>query len=317
MKIAFVFSGQGAQYVGMGQEIYENYPQAKQVFAEASAAIGYDMTKLCFFENDQLHLTEFTQPAILTVSTAIAKVLKEVFDIRPQAAAGLSLGEYSALVESGALSFSETVPLLQKRGKYMTEAVPLGEGAMSAIMGLDRALVEQKCQEASQFGIVQPANYNMPGQIAIAGTTKAVEKAEELLQKAGAKRVIRLNVSGPFHTPLLEPAAQKLALALEKVTVNPMRIPVVTNLTGKQIATKEMIRPTLVQQVKSPVYWEDSVRTMIEDGVDTFIEVGPGKTLTSFIRKISKEVTVQNVENRKTLEKTVAYLSEKRGESSC
>lgn len=302
MKVAFVFSGQGAQYAGMGKELYENFPVAKKVFDQSTAAAGYDMAELCFTENEQLNLTEYTQPAILTMSVAVAEILKEL-GIKPDAVAGLSLGEYSALVESGALDFSEAVQLVQKRGRYMTEAVPAGVGAMSAIMGLDRQAVEAACQKASAEGIVVPANYNMPGQIVIAGETHAVELAETYLTEAGAKRVIRLNVSGPFHTVLLEPAASKLATELAQVTVHPMNLPVVTNFTGQVIADETEIKNTLVQQVMSPVRWEECVETLIAQGVDTFIEVGPGRALTGFIKKISKEVTVQNVEDLKTLEK--------------
>ncbi|WP_314061038.1 ACP S-malonyltransferase [uncultured Vagococcus sp.] len=308
MKVAFVYSGQGAQYVGMGQELYDNYPTYRQVFDEASEVLGFDMAALCFNEDTALNETEYTQPAILTMSVALSAVLKEL-GYKPDMVAGLSLGEYSALVESGALSFKEAVTLVKKRGKFMTEAVPEGVGAMSAVMGLSRQEVEVACEKASSKGLVVAANYNMPTQIAIAGEVDAVAYAEELLTEMGARRVIRLNVSGPFHTKLLEPAAKKLAEELKKVRVNPMRIPVVTNVTGQVIGSEEAIIPTLVKQVMSPVYWQDCVETLIAEGVDTFIEVGPGKALTGFIKKIDKTVTVQNVENVKTLEKVAAILS--------
>lgn len=308
MKVAFVYSGQGAQYVGMGQELYESYPAYRQVFDEASQVLGFDMAALCFNEDTELNETEYTQPAILTMSMAISAVLKEL-GFKPDRVAGLSLGEYSALVESGALSFKEAVALVKQRGKFMTEAVPQGVGAMSAVMGLSRQEVEAACEKASSKGLVVAANYNMPTQIAIAGEVEAVAYAEEILTEMGARRVIRLNVSGPFHTTLLEPASLKLADELEKVTINEMAIPVVTNVTGKVIASKEEIVPTLVKQIMSPVYWQDCVETLIAEGVDTFIEVGPGKALTSFIKKIDKRVTVQNVENLKTLEKVKTILN--------
>ncbi|MBP1041931.1 ACP S-malonyltransferase [Vagococcus sp. BWB3-3] len=308
MKVAFVYSGQGAQYVGMGQELYDNYPTYRQVFDEASEVLGFDMAALCFNEDTALNETEYTQPAILTMSVALSAVLKEL-GYKPDMVAGLSLGEYSALVESGALSFKEAVALVKKRGKFMTEAVPQGVGAMSAVMGLSRQEVETACEKASSKGLVIAANYNMPTQIAIAGEVEAVAYAEELLTEMGARRVIRLNVSGPFHTKLLEPAAEKLAEELKNVRINQMEIPVVTNVTGQVISSEEAIIPTLVKQVMSPVYWQDCVETLIAEGVDTFIEVGPGKALTGFIKKIDKTVTVQNVENLKTLEKVTAILS--------
>ncbi len=307
MKVAFVYSGQGAQYVGMGQELYDNYLTYRQVFDEASEVLGFDMAALCFNEDTALNETEYTQPAILTMSVALSAVLKEL-GYKPDMVAGLSLGEYSALVESGALSFKEAVALVKKRGKFMTEAVPQGVGAMSAIMGLSRQEVEAACEKASSKGLVIAANYNMPTQIAIAGEVEAVAYAEELLTEMGARRVIRLNVSGPFHTKLLEPAAEKLAEELKNVSIKQMEIPVVTNVTGQVISSAEAIIPTLVKQVMLPVYWQDCVETLIAEGVDTFIEVGPGKALTGFIKKIDKTVTVQNVENLKTLEKVTTIL---------
>lgn len=310
MKVAFVYSGQGSQYVGMGQELYDAYPVYRQVFQEASDVLGFEMAELCFNEGTELNATEYTQPAILTMSMAISAVLKEEIGVTPAMVAGLSLGEYSALVESGALAFQEAVALVKQRGKFMTEAVPKGVGAMSAVMGLSRQEVEEACQKASSKGVVIAANYNMPTQIAIAGEVEAVAYAEEILTEIGARRVIRLNVSGPFHTTLLEPASIKLAEVLGQVTVNEMKIPVVTNVNGSLIPSKEAIIPTLVKQVMSPVYWQDCVETLIAEGVDTFIEVGPGKALTGFIKKIDKTVTVQNVENLKTLAKVKQLLKD-------
>lgn len=303
MKIAFVYSGQGAQYLGMGQEFYETFPTYRSIIDQGSAILGYDLQDLMVNQEAKLNETVYTQPAILAMSVALTAVLKEELNLEPTAVAGLSLGEYSALIASQALSYEEGIALVEKRGRFMTEAVPAGVGAMSAVMGLSREVVEATCAEASSKGLVIAANYNMPTQIAIAGEVAAVAYAEELLTAKGARRVIRLNVSGPFHTALLKPAADQLAVALGETTVSEMQLPVVTNVTGQVIPTQAEIVPTLVKQVMSPVYWQDCVETLIADGYDTFVEVGPGKALSSFIKKINKNVTVQNVDNLKTLEK--------------
>lgn len=304
MKIAFVYSGQGAQYPGMGQDLYEEYEVVRNVFEEASAALEMDVAALCFEDNDKLNKTTYTQPAILTLSIAIDALLKEK-GIEPEMVAGLSLGEYSAFVKAEVLDFTTAVKLVKKRGQYMTDAVPAGKGAMSAVMGLDRDTILEACNEASDLGVVSPANYNMPGQIAIAGIKEAVEKAGELLLKKGAKRVVPLQVSGPFHTTLLAPAAEQLAKAIKQVTIKEPKLPIISNTTAKVFSSKEEIAEVMVKQVISPVYWEDSIKKMIDLGVDTFIEVGPGKTLSSFIKKIDKSVTIMNVENKKSLEKTL------------
>lgn len=303
MKIAFVYSGQGAQYLGMGQEFYETFPTYRSIIDQGSAILGYDLQDLMVNQEAKLNETVYTQPAILAMSVALTAVLKEELNLEPTAVAGLSLGEYSALIASQALSYEEGIALVEKRGRFMTEAVPAGVGAMSAVMGLSREVVEATCAEASSKGLVIAANYNMPTQIAIAGEVAAVAYAEELLTAKGARRVIRLNVSGPFHTALLKPAADQLAVALGETTFSEMQLPVVTNVTGQVIPTQAEIVPTLVKQVMSPVYWQDCVETLIADGYDTFVEVGPGKALSSFIKKINKNVTVQNVDNLKTLEK--------------
>lgn len=303
MKIAFVYSGQGAQYLGMGQEFYEIFPTYRSIIDQGSAILGYDLQDLMVNQEAKLNETVYTQPAILAMSVALTAVLKEELNLEPTAVAGLSLGEYSALIASQALSYGEGIALVEKRGRFMTEAVPAGVGAMSAVMGLSREVVEATCAEASSKGLVIAANYNMPTQIAIAGEVAAVAYAEELLTAKGARRVIRLNVSGPFHTALLKPAADQLAVALGKTTFSEMQLPVVTNVTGQVIPSQAEIVPTLVKQVMSPVYWQDCVETLIADGYDTFVEVGPGKALSSFIKKINKNVTVQNVDNLKTLEK--------------
>ncbi|MFL2132270.1 ACP S-malonyltransferase [Desemzia sp. FAM 24101] len=309
MKTAFVYSGQGAQYAGMGKELYEEYDSVKDIFQQASEALQLDMQSLCFEENDLLNQTMYTQPAILTVSMAIDALLTEK-GLQPDVVAGLSLGEYSAFVKAGVLSFPEALQLVKKRGQYMTEAVPLGEGAMAAVMGLDRLIIEQICQEvAEEYGVVSPANYNMPGQIAIAGLKESVEIASKRLSEAGAKRVVPLTVSGPFHTSLLEPAARQLKEEIKTVKIMNPSIPIISNTTGKPIEDAEAIQELMVKQVMSPVYWEDSIQKMIDMGVDTFIEIGPGKTLSSFIKKIDKTVQIMNVENIKSLEKTLQKLA--------
>lgn len=307
MKTAFVFSGQGAQYSGMGKELYDNYSCVKEVFDKADEALGLKISEICFSEDDRLNETEYTQPAILTMSVAISKLIEEK-GLKPDFVAGLSLGEYSALVSSGALDFVEVVKLVKKRGRFMTEAVPRGEGAMSAVLNLDAQLIDEACKEAGSVGRVMIANYNCPGQIAIAGDVAAVAKAEELVLEKGAKRVVRLNVSGPFHTTLLKPASDKLNIELKEITINDMSVPVITNVTGDLIADKNDIVDILTKQVMSSVKWEQSIQRMIELGVDTFIELGPGKTLSSFIKKISKNVNVYNIEDIKTLEKTCGGL---------
>lgn len=307
MKIGFVYSGQGAQYHGMGKDLYDEYPTYAQTIDEATAALGWDMAALSFEEETQLNLTEYTQPAVLSMSIGLHRVLIEK-GIQPAMVAGLSLGEYSALVASGAVDFSDAVQLVQKRGRWMTEAVPAGVGAMSAIINIPREIVEAACEEASVKGLVIPANYNMPGQIVISGEVVGVEQAEKILSSYERSRIIRLNVSGPFHTTLLEPAAQKLAKELDTLTIRDMQLPVITNLTGQVIQSKEEIVPTLVQQVKSPVYWEDCVRTMLDQGVDTFIELGPGKALKGFIKKIDRSVNVENIESVSTLDKSLHKL---------
>ncbi len=303
---AFMFSGQGSQYTGMGKELYEQFPEYRAVYDTASQSLGYDLAKLSFEENDLLSQTEYTQPALLTMSTAGFTILEKI-GMHPDYLLGLSLGEYSALVASSALDFSEAVALVQKRGRFMTEAVPEGLGAMCAVLGLDSALVEEACVQAAESGKVYVANYNTVGQVVISGEKSAVEKAAALLSAQGGKTIM-LNVSGPFHTELLKPAAEKLRAELLKLSIKEPKIPVITNLTGEKIPSKDEIIPTLTRQVMSPVLWEKSIRHLLSLGVDTFIEIGPGKTLCGFVKKIDKSVAIYNVENLSTLEKLKSSL---------
>jgi [acyl-carrier-protein] S-malonyltransferase len=301
-KIAFLFPGQGAQYLEMGKEIANNFARSKEIFNIANEALGFNIEKICNEEEETLNNTEYTQPAILTATIAILEAVKEN-GIKADVVAGLSLGEYSALVASGALGFEEAVRLVRKRGKYMEEAVPKGEGSMAAILGLDKDIVDRICNEI--VGTVMPANYNCPGQIVIAGESSAVSKACEKLSEAGAKRVIKLNVSGPFHTPMLSTAAKKLANELENIQIGKMKIQYITNVTADYVNDESEIKEFLINQVVSPVKWEESIRRMIDDGVDTFIEVGPGKSLSGFMKKIDKTKKILNVQDMKSLSKAI------------
>ncbi|HWQ30525.1 MAG TPA: ACP S-malonyltransferase [Negativicutes bacterium] len=310
-KIACIFPGQGAQYPGMGKEIAENYKEAMDIFELASERLGIDMKKLCFEGNEEeLKKTENTQPSILTTSIALLEVLK-LRGIEPHVTAGLSLGEYSALVASKAISFADAVELVKKRGKYMQEAVPAGEGTMAAIMGMERESVEECLKMASGYGVVEAANYNCPGQIVIAGQTKAVEQACTIMKERGAKRAIVLPVSAPFHSSLLKPAGEKLAKDLENMDIRDNSMPVVSNVNAQVIMDKYEIKKCLIEQVSSSVLWEDSIRHMIDMGVDTFIEVGPGKTLSAFVKKIDKSLYVYNVEDMESLENTIVSIRER------
>jgi [acyl-carrier-protein] S-malonyltransferase len=309
-KIAFIFSGQGAQYAGMGKELFENVPESKEVFLKANEILGYDMAKLCFEGPDsELNKTENTQPSVLTVSIAALRAL-EGKGIKPYVTAGFSLGEYSALVCSGVLSFEEAVALVRKRGKYMSEAVPEGKGTMAAIIGLDREKVLEVCARASEFGVAEAVNFNCPGQIVIAGEVEAVEKAMEFAKEAGAMKAIRLQVSGPFHSSLLRLASEKLGEELKKLTLKEIQVPILSNINASYISEGKEFYDILPKQAMSPVFWEDIIRKMLEDGVDTFIEFGPGKTLSSFVKKIDRKVSVLNVEDLKSLDKAIETLKQ-------
>lgn len=306
MKTAFLFSGQGAQYSGMGKELYSQEKIVSDTFQEASDVLGYDMSALCFTDNDRLNLTEFTQPAILTVSVAFWRLLKGK-GIVADAAAGLSLGEYSALVAAGALDFQEAVALVEKRGRYMANAAPKGVGKMVAVMNAPLNVIEEACQTASKLGIVAPANYNTPQQIVIGGEALAVDQAVNLLKAAGIKRIIELNVSGPFHTKLLEPAAEKLAEALASIQLKELKIPVISNTTA-QVMKQEEIKELLEQQVKSPVRFYESIETLKAMGITHMVEIGPGKVLTGFLKKIDKAITTARVEDSETLANAIELL---------
>ncbi len=311
MKTVFMFSGQGAQYAGMGKELYQNYSVAKDIFDRADQVLGYSIKDICFQDEEKLGETEFAQPAILTMSIAAMKVLEEQ-GVRADMTAGLSLGEYSAYVASGAMDFEEAVALVQKRGKFMAEAVPSGEGAMYAIIGLDQESVEAACREAVEegLGLAVPANYNAPGQIVIAGKTPAAKRAAELAKEKGAKLAVKLKVSGPFHTSLLQPVSDRLKPELEKMHISDMKIPVYTNVDAQAVASKDDIIPILTRQICCPVRWENIIRNMSEAGADTFIELGPGKALNGFVKRTLKGVTILNVEDLSSLDKTMKKLHE-------
>ncbi|WP_167957528.1 ACP S-malonyltransferase [Anaerosporobacter faecicola] len=303
-KTAFLFPGQGAQYVGMAKDFYEQIEESKDIFERANQVLDFDVIKMCFEENEELNLTEYTQAAMLTACVSILQAVKKK-GIKAEITAGLSLGEYAALVAGDVLSFEDAVKLVRKRGIYMSSEVPSGEGTMAAILGLDAETIEKVCKEveAQTKQCVQPANYNCPGQIVISGKKEAVLEACDRLKEAGAKRALELKVSGPFHSALLHGAGEKLGNELKNVKVNPMTIPYMCNVKAEVVTDVAETKELLEKQVYSPVRWQQTMERMIADGVTTFVEIGPGKTLSGFLKKIDKTVTVINIEKLEDLEK--------------
>ena len=290
-KIAFIYSGQGAQKAGMGKDFYENSPLARDIYDRASECLELDMRALCFEENDLLDQTEYTQAAMVTTCLAMTAVLNEQ-GAEADVTAGLSLGEYCAIAEAGAMDLLDAIRLVRVRGQLMQHTVPTGEGAMAAVLGMDADQIDAVIEPIANVTV---ANYNCPGQIVITGGTAGIEQASKTLKEAGAKRVVSLNVSGPFHSPMLRSAGEKLGKELSAVQLGELKIPYVTNVTAEYVTDSSEIRELLTRQVYSPVRWEQSIRKMIAQDVDTFVEIGPGRTLTGFLRKIDRNVTVYQV----------------------
>ncbi len=308
-KIAFIYPGQGAQKAGMGADFYERSETARAIFDQAGEKLGLDMKALCFEENEKLDLTEYTQAALVTTCLAMTKVVEER-GLKPDITAGLSLGEYSAIAAAGGMDDLDAVRLVRKRGILMQNTVPAGEGGMCAVMGMEASKIEEvlEAMDGEAAGNVTVANYNCPGQIVITGKLSAVEEAAERLKAAGAKRAMMLNVSGPFHSPLLLPAGEELARELETVTLHPLDIPYVTNVTAEKVEDIGETRELLTKQVSSPVRWMQSMEAMIREGVDIFVEIGPGKTLAGFMKKISRDVKVYNIAVWEDVEKVAQEL---------
>jgi [acyl-carrier-protein] S-malonyltransferase len=315
-KLAFLFPGQASQYPGMGKDLVDKFPAARRVFDEADKALGFSISGVCFTGTEEaLKQTANTQPAILTVSVAACRVLEEK-GVRPDFVAGHSMGEFSALVAAGGLEFADAVRLVRNRGAYMQTAVPDGIGAMAAIMGLAPAQVADLCRKAADGEVVAPANLNSPEQTVISGNAAAVKRAVEMASAGGAKRAVMLAVSAPFHCPLMLPAQQKLEADLRAVTFHPLRVPLVNNVDAELITDGDEARESLIRLVTLPVRWEESVRELIDQGVNTFVEVGPGRVLTGLLRQIDRSVHVFNVEDEKSLQITLDKLSQAQSEAA-
>lgn len=303
-KIAFIFPGQGAQKAGMGKDFYETFETSKAIFDQASEWLSLDVKELCFTENDRLDLTEYTQAALVTTCLAMEKVVEEK-GLYPDVTAGLSLGEYCAIEVSGGMSMQDAVTTVRKRGILMEQAVPAGQGMMAAVLGMDADKIEAVTDAIDGVSI---ANYNCPGQIVITGAKEAVEKASAKLKESGARRVLPLNVSGPFHSAMLEDAGKELAQVLENVSLSPLKIPYVTNVTAQYVENSDETKALLAKQISSSVKWQQSVETMIKEGVDTFVEIGPGKTLAGFMKKIDKTVKVYNIQTVEDVDKVISEI---------
>mgnify|MGYP002795599905 FL=1 len=304
-KTAFIFPGQGAQAAGMGKDFYEAYPRAAEIYDMASDLLKLDMKALCFEGNDKLDLTEYTQAALVTTCLAMEKVLEEA-GVKPDITAGLSLGEYCAIHAAGGMSAADAIRTVRERGILMQDTVPAGEGGMAAVLGMEAAAIEEGLRGIEGVWI---ANYNCPGQIVITGRKAAVEKASQVLKEKGARRVLPLNVSGPFHSPMLEPAGEKLLETLNQVEFTPLQIPYVTNVTAEPVTDIRLTKELLKQQVSSSVRWQQSMEYMLANGVDTFVEIGPGKTLTGFLRKIDRSAVVYQVGTCGDIEKVASALA--------
>lgn len=313
MKIGFIFPGQGSQYIGMGCELAQNYPVAAEVFAQADQELGFPLSRLCFEgPAEELVQNDIVQPAILVTSLAVQAVLEEA-GVYPEVVAGLSVGEYTALVTAGALSFSDALHLVRKRGLIMREALPPGQGAMLALIGVTRDLVNNLCQEVAPLGVVEPCNYNCPGQIVVGGTLPAIAALEEIAVKRGARKAVRVAMNSPSHCSLLQPAAQRFVPSLVGVTWQDARIPVVSNVDARPEQSAKMLRHKLAQQLCQAVLWEDVVWQMEKMGVTHLIEVGPGHTLAGFVRKTTRLIKVNNVEDEVTFKEVINWLDDAKG----